>query len=67
MSTLYSPLSKANLAKAQGNKAIHFHKIYHLLNRASVAKALFTSQRDGQTQQLLAPNSTAPAAEEGLG
>lgn len=57
--SLYSPLSKASLGKAQGNKAIHCHKIYHLLNRASVATELFTSPRDGRTRQLLAPNSTA--------
>lgn len=56
---LFTPFSKVNLGKAQGNKAIHFHKIYHLLNGASVARVLFTSCWDGRTQQLLAPNSTA--------
>jgi hypothetical protein len=33
---LSSPLSKAKLGKAEGNRAIHFHRIYHLLNRQSL-------------------------------
>lgn len=55
---LYSPLSKAKLGEAQGNKAIHFHRIYHLLNRHSLCGQGVIYISSGWTQQLLAPNST---------
>lgn len=66
--SLYSPLSKAKLGEAQGNKAIHFHRIYHLLNRQSLSGQGVIYISSGWTTDTATPGSQlhSRAADEGL-
>lgn len=65
--SLYSPLSKAKLGKAPGNKAIHFHRIYHLLNRQSLCGQGVIYISSGWTDTAtLGSQLHSRASEEGL-